>query len=80
VGTYKVRIRLYDKEEAAVKLVVEGAAQPGSASTQPRQRAPRARKAEPAAAAGAAGPSVKPESSTADPVPDSGAPAPSADA
>ncbi len=26
-GTYKVRIRLYDKEEATVKLVVEGTAQ-----------------------------------------------------
>jgi large subunit ribosomal protein L9 len=26
-GTYKIRIRLYDKEEAIVKLVVEGAAQ-----------------------------------------------------
>jgi large subunit ribosomal protein L9 len=27
VGTYKVRIKLYDKEEATIKLVVEGAAQ-----------------------------------------------------
>jgi large subunit ribosomal protein L9 len=27
VGTYKVRVRLYEKEEAMVKLVVEGAAQ-----------------------------------------------------
>ncbi len=26
-GTYKVRVRLYDKEEATVKLVVEGVAQ-----------------------------------------------------
>jgi large subunit ribosomal protein L9 len=27
VGTYKVRVRLYDKEEANIKLVVEGVAQ-----------------------------------------------------
>jgi len=27
VGTYKVRIKLYDKEEATIKLVVEGTAQ-----------------------------------------------------
>jgi large subunit ribosomal protein L9 len=27
VGTFKVRIKLYDKEEATIKLVVEGAAQ-----------------------------------------------------
>jgi large subunit ribosomal protein L9 len=38
-GTFKVRIRLYDKEEALIKLVVEGAAQPGaSASAKPRQQ------------------------------------------
>ncbi len=28
VGTYKIRIKLYDKEEAIVKMVVEGGAQP----------------------------------------------------
>jgi large subunit ribosomal protein L9 len=27
VGTYKVRVKLYDKEEATVKLIVEGVAQ-----------------------------------------------------
>jgi large subunit ribosomal protein L9 len=46
VGTFKIRIRLYDKEEATVKLIVEGAAQPGASAAQSRQRAPRARKAE----------------------------------
>jgi large subunit ribosomal protein L9 len=41
-GTFKVRIRLYDKEEAAIKLVVEGAAQPGSAApAKPRQQKAR---------------------------------------
>ncbi len=43
VGTYKVRIRLYDREEATVKLIVEGAAQPGAASHAPKQRAARTR-------------------------------------
>jgi large subunit ribosomal protein L9 len=51
VGTFKIRIRLYDKEEATVKLIVEGAAQPGASSTQSKQRAPRARKTEEAKAA-----------------------------
>jgi large subunit ribosomal protein L9 len=47
VGTYKIRIRLYDREEATVKLIVEGAAQPGAAPARaPKARA--ARKAEPA--------------------------------
>jgi large subunit ribosomal protein L9 len=41
VGTYKIRIRLYDREEATVKLIVEGAAQPGAAPA----RAPKARAA-----------------------------------
>jgi large subunit ribosomal protein L9 len=74
VGTYKIRIRLYDKEEATVKLVVEGAAQPGSASTQSKQRAPRARKAE-AAPADAAAPAP-----AADPAPAAETPAPATDA
>jgi large subunit ribosomal protein L9 len=44
VGTYKIRIKLYDKEEATVRAVVEGTAQPGSAAAaKPRQ--PRARPA-----------------------------------
>jgi large subunit ribosomal protein L9 len=43
VGTFKVRIRLYDKEEAAIKLVVEGTAQPGSSGpAKPRQQKPKA--------------------------------------
>ena len=52
VGTYKVRIRLYDREEATVKLVVEGAVQASAAPARaPKARA--ARKAEPAPEAGA---------------------------
>jgi len=51
-GTFKVRIRLYDKEEATIKLVVEGAAQPGS-SGQPRTRQQRAKPAREAPAAAA---------------------------
>ena len=51
VGTFKIRIRLYDKEEATIKLIVEGAPQPGASSAQAKQRAPRARKAEEAPAA-----------------------------
>jgi large subunit ribosomal protein L9 len=73
VGTYKIRIRLYDKEEATVKLVVEGAAQPGSSPAQSKQRAPRARKAEAADASAAA----KPETAAGA---ESETPAPSADA
>ena len=42
VGTYKIRIRLYDKEEATMKLVVEGAVQTGAAA-QTKQRTPRGR-------------------------------------
>jgi large subunit ribosomal protein L9 len=42
IGTYKIRIRLYDKEEATIKLVVEGTAQPGS-SGPAKARAPRAK-------------------------------------
>jgi large subunit ribosomal protein L9 len=83
VGTYKIRIRLYDKEEATVKLIVEGAAQPGSSSTAPKQRAPRARKADAAAGAeGAAHAAAEPEAaaaSKAQPA-ESETPAPSADA
>jgi large subunit ribosomal protein L9 len=70
VGTFKIRIRLYDKEEATIKLIVEGAAQPGASSAQSKQRAPRARKAEEAQPAPAeAAPTAAPET-----------PAPSADA
>jgi large subunit ribosomal protein L9 len=48
VGSYKVRIRLYDKEEATVKLVVEGMPQAGSGA--PSARAPRTPRPAPAAA------------------------------
>ena len=73
VGTFKIRIRLYDKEEATVKLIVEGAAQPSASSTQTKQRTPRARKAEEAKPAHAqtAAPAEAPASET---------PVPSADA
>jgi large subunit ribosomal protein L9 len=56
VGTYKIRIRLYDREEATVKLIVEGAAQPGAAARAPKQRAPRPRAAVEAAPAAPPGP------------------------
>jgi large subunit ribosomal protein L9 len=75
VGTFKIRIRLYDKEEAVVKLIVEGAAQPGSSSTQSKQqRAPRARKAEEAKPAPAQSTAPAAEAPAAE------TPAPSADA
>jgi large subunit ribosomal protein L9 len=41
-GIYKIRIRLYDKEEATIKLVVEGQVQAPSSSGS-KARAPRAR-------------------------------------
>jgi large subunit ribosomal protein L9 len=66
VGTFKIRIRLYDKEEATVKLIVEGAAQPGSSSTS-KQRAPRARKAEEAKPAPAASAPAAEAPATAEP-------------
>jgi large subunit ribosomal protein L9 len=50
VGTYKIRIRLYDKEEATIKLVVEGSAQPGSPAPA-KARTPRAKHAAEGAAA-----------------------------
>jgi large subunit ribosomal protein L9 len=67
VGTYKIRIRLYDKEEATIKLVVEAAPQPASSSASSKTRQPRARQAEapmepapePAAAEPAAEPPVE---------------------
>ena len=74
VGTYKIRIRLYDKEEATVKLVVEGAAQPGASGTS-RPRAPRADASRAKSAAGAAAPApaeeqapaVAPDAASAEP-------------
>jgi large subunit ribosomal protein L9 len=61
VGTYKIRVRLYDKEEAIIKLVVEGAAQPGS-SGPARARTP---KAKPVAETPAAVPEQKAEETKA---------------
>jgi large subunit ribosomal protein L9 len=46
VGAYKVKVRLYDKEEAVIKVIVEGTAQPGAAAAaQPRPRQRRAKAA-----------------------------------
>jgi large subunit ribosomal protein L9 len=45
VGTYKVRIRLYDKEEATVKLIVESSGQPGSSGPAKPARAPKGKAA-----------------------------------
>ena len=55
VGTYKIKVKLYDKEEAVIKLTVEGAARAGApaADQKPRQRRARPQAAE-AAARGAA--------------------------
>jgi large subunit ribosomal protein L9 len=74
VGTFKIRIRLYDKEEAIVKLIVEGAAQPGASPAASKTRAPRARKAEAAPA------ETAPEAPAADAAPAAETPAPSTDA
>ncbi len=44
VGTYKIKVKLYDKEEAVIKLIVEGTGQPGATAApepKPRQRRPR---------------------------------------
>jgi len=77
IGTYKIRIRLYDKEEATIKLVVEGTAQPGSSGSSK----PRAQKAKPAVEAAAAAPEKKEEETKAATSPAEAAPAaPSADA
>ncbi|HTP58460.1 MAG TPA: 50S ribosomal protein L9 [Spirochaetia bacterium] len=46
VGTYKVKVRLYDKEEAVIKLIVEGTVQAGAAAALPKPRQRRARTAE----------------------------------
>jgi large subunit ribosomal protein L9 len=68
VGTYKVRIRLYDKEEASVKLVVEGVVQSGAAPAAPaKTRQRRARSAEAAEAPAAEGaPEQKPAEADAE--------------
>jgi large subunit ribosomal protein L9 len=42
IGTFKIRIRLYDKEEAIIKLTVEGSGQPGGApASQTKARQPK---------------------------------------
>jgi large subunit ribosomal protein L9 len=76
VGIYKIRIRLYDKEEATIKLVVEGAAQPGSSGP----AKPRAPKARPAAEAASAAPAQKAEEPKTAADPAEAAPAAPADA
>ena len=38
VGTYKIKVKLYDKEEAVIKLTVEGAARAGRRRPQIRSR------------------------------------------
>jgi len=44
IGTFKIRIRLYDKEEATIKLTVEGSGQPGGApASQAKTRQPKAK-------------------------------------
>ena len=45
VGTFKVRIRLYDKEEATVKLIVESSGQPGGSGPAKPARPAKARAA-----------------------------------
>ena len=49
-GTYKIRIRLYDKEEATVKLTVEGIVQHAAAPAPARPRGRRPEAAAPEAA------------------------------
>jgi large subunit ribosomal protein L9 len=68
VGTYKVRIRLYDKEEATVKLIVESSGQPGGPGPAKPARAPKARAAaapvEAPAAPAVEAPAAAPEAPT----------------
>jgi large subunit ribosomal protein L9 len=45
VGTFKARIRLYDKEEAVVKLIVESSGQPGGSGPAKPARPARAKAA-----------------------------------
>ncbi|HET6486900.1 MAG TPA: 50S ribosomal protein L9 [Spirochaetia bacterium] len=71
IGQYKVRIRLYDKEEASVRLIVEGAPQPGSSATASRTRQSRARPAaESAPEPAAAQPAVPVSAPAAEPAPE----------
>lgn len=75
-GSYKVRIRLYEKEEAVVKVVVEGVVEShiGRKETPARGKESRARKesaapaseAAPAAEAGAKGPAAEPAPQSAE--------------
>jgi large subunit ribosomal protein L9 len=73
VGAFKIRIRLYDKEEAILKLFVEGAAQPGSSGpAKPRQS--RAKPVKEAVVAAAPEPKMK-EKKEAQPSPEEKPPA-----
>jgi large subunit ribosomal protein L9 len=64
IGTYKARIRLYDKEEAVVKVIVESAGQPAGASAPaaktraPKVKAPAEAAAAPVEAPAAAAPAA----------------------
>ncbi len=65
-GSYKIRIRLYDKEEATVKVVVEGIVQHAAAPAPARpHRARRAEAAEGAPAAPAEAPAEQPAAEAA---------------
>jgi large subunit ribosomal protein L9 len=76
VGTYKIRIRLYDKEEATLKLIVEGSPQPGASSAQGKPRQQRQRPAPEAKQA--AKPAAEQPPAEAAPASDPAAPAPTA--
>jgi len=73
-GTYRIRIRLYDKEEATVKVVVEGIAQHAAAPAKPRAHGPRSRRSEAAtdgAPAAVEAPAAKPAGDSGEPTQDS---------
>jgi large subunit ribosomal protein L9 len=64
VGNYKIRIRLYDKEEAIVRVVIEGTVQSSAApAAKPRQQRSRSSAHKPAEAEGphTVGPETPPE-------------------
>jgi large subunit ribosomal protein L9 len=63
VGTYKIKVKLYDKEEALIRLVVEGVAQQAPAAPQPRPRPRRARQQAEPASSQAESPPAQPEAS-----------------
>jgi len=79
-GSYKIRIRLYDKEEAIVKLVVEGIVQHAAAPAgQSKPRAPRGRKTEEGRAAAPEATAAHAGTVHAEAAPDAPQPAPAAE-